>query len=288
MTDTEKKLLNESLSKLYKIDPEKLDSLYNESGELTDFSTIFEADKERVKNFKSEKDDQFKRGIKEGAGKIEKEVKEKYDVDSDLTGVDLINDVIVKQVEEASNSESIKEHPEFLKARDEWERDQKKRDKEWQDRMKNLEGEFSKKELLNEIDSYGLSLLDKEKPILPESPDKQKKWLDVYRGEVRKGNYKKVDNKIIVLNDDGEALKNEHGYTVTLDEHIHGIMEQFFEFEKGTPRSGPGVKPGTGEPPDPELGFTPPKTEDERLQLLRDPEITPELRKKITEYEIKT
>ena len=72
MTPAEQKLLNESLSKLFKIDSEMLASLYNEAGELTDFSRILELDADRIKEYKTQNDSQYKRGIKEGASKIEK------------------------------------------------------------------------------------------------------------------------------------------------------------------------------------------------------------------------
>ena len=101
MTKEEQKILSDSLSKLFKIEPETLASLYNEAGELSDFSKILELDAQRIAKYKSDSDNQYKRGVKEGASKIEKEVKEKFELDSDLLGVDLIDHLVVKKIEEA-------------------------------------------------------------------------------------------------------------------------------------------------------------------------------------------
>ena len=84
MKTEEQKLLHESLSKLYKIEPETIASLYNEAGDLVDFSPILDLDAKRIQKLKSDSDSQYKRGIKEGASKIENAVKEKYEIESDL------------------------------------------------------------------------------------------------------------------------------------------------------------------------------------------------------------
>jgi hypothetical protein len=63
MTKEEQKVLNESLSKLFKLDSETVASLYNEAGELTDFSKILELDRERIQKYKDDNDSQYKRGV---------------------------------------------------------------------------------------------------------------------------------------------------------------------------------------------------------------------------------
>ena len=116
MKADEQTKLNETLSKVFKLDAEKLATLYNEAGELTDLNIVIEADEKRVAKFNTEKTAQYNRGIKEGAGKIEKELKEKFAVDSDLVGVELVDSIVIKQTEEAQErSKDITKHPDYIK-----------------------------------------------------------------------------------------------------------------------------------------------------------------------------
>ena len=77
MTKEESKILNEFLSKTLKIDAEQLATLYNEAGELQGLQIAYDADASRVSKIKTENQNQYNRGLKEGASKIEKEIKSK-------------------------------------------------------------------------------------------------------------------------------------------------------------------------------------------------------------------
>ena len=105
MKAEEQTKLNETLVKVFKLTEEQLSTLYNGDGDLTDLSVVAEADTKRVAKFNTEKTAQYNRGIKEGAVKIEKEIKEKYG-ESDLIGVELMDSIVVKQVEEATKAGS--------------------------------------------------------------------------------------------------------------------------------------------------------------------------------------
>ena len=117
MKAEEQTKLNETLSKVFKLDAEQLATLYNEAGDLTDLTVVTEADTKRVAKFNTEKTAQYNRGIKEGAEKIEKAIKEKYEVESDLIGVELVDQIVLKQIEAVTkaNPKDITKHPEYIK-----------------------------------------------------------------------------------------------------------------------------------------------------------------------------
>ena len=279
MTPAEQKLLNESLSKLFKIDSEMLASLYNEAGELTDFSKILELDADRIKEYKTQNDSQYKRGIKEGASKIEKEIREKYEFDSDLVGVDLIDSLVVKKIEEASQShKDISKHPEYIKLQVSIDKQLKDRDKEWESKLTEKEKEFNKAKLFDRVRDRALANLDSRKPILPEDPRKAQKWKDTYLSELRNGNYMEDGDNIIVLDAEGKPLQTAHGKPVTFDEYEKEIADGYFEYPVAGARSSSGNK-------EQDTGNTGmPKTEEEYVSRLRDPKITPQERIKLTEY----
>jgi hypothetical protein len=285
MTKEEQKILSDSLSKLFKIEPETLASLYNEAGELSDFSKILELDAQRITKYKSDSDNQYKRGVKEGASKIEKEVKEKFELDSDLLGVDLIDHLVVKKIEEAkaAGTKDITKHPEFIKLQVSIDKQLKDRDKVWEDKIEAKEKEYSKAKLFEKVREKALLNLSELNPILPQDVRKAQTWKETFLNELRQASYMEgEDGTLIVLNSEGKPLQTPHGKNVTFDEFSKETADKYFEYPVSEQRSSPGNKP------DPknngQTGFIPPKTAEEYMQRLRDPKITSDQRIQLTEF----
>jgi hypothetical protein len=286
MTTAEQKILNDSLSKLFKIEPETLASLYNDAGELSDFSKILELDAQRITKYKSDSDSQYKRGVKEGASKIEKEVKEKYELDSDLLGVDLVDQLVVKKIEEAkaAGTKDITKHPEYIKLQVSIEKQLKDRDKEWQEKIEAKEREYSKAKLFEKVRDKALLQLSELNPILPTDVRKSQVWKETFLNDLRQASYMEgEDGTLIVLNAEGKPLQTPHGKNVTFDEFAKETADKYFEYPVSQERSSAGLKP------DPknnghDTNFVGPKTQDEYFARLRDPKITPKERIQLTEF----
>jgi hypothetical protein len=286
MTDKEQKILNDSLSKLFKIDLETLASLYNEAGELVNFSKILELDAERIKKYKTESDSQFKRGVKETMVEFEEELKEKYELDSELKlkGVDLIDHLVVKKIEEvkSAGTKDISKHPEMTKARLEWEKEQKKRDEEWQKKIDAKDIEFAQVKLKENVKSRGLAYLDEFKPVLNPDPAKANQWRGVYINELLSYKYQSQDGEDpVALGDDGQPLKDSHGYVRKLKDLSKEVADKYFDYIKAEERNSPGLKEQHGTGGD---GFRPPKDEVELMTRLQDSKITPKERIQLTEF----
>lgn len=282
MTEKEQKLLNESLSMLFKMDPETIASLYNEAGELVDFSKILELDKERIAKYKSESDNQYKRGVKEGATKIEKELKEKYEIDSDLQGIDLVDHLIVQKTEEVktSSSKDVTKHPDYIKLQATIDKQLKDRDREWEAKIEAKDKEFNKVRIFEKVREKALLNLTQSNPILPEDPNKAQLWKDTYLNALRQADYIEDDEgNLIVLNSEGKALQSAHGKNITFEEFVKETADKYFEYPKATDRSSPGLKPQDGNG-----GWNAPRTEEEYIARQKDPKITPDERIKLTEY----
>lgn len=277
MDASEKKILEGFLSKTLKIDTEDMASLYNDAGELTDLSVAERVDADRVKKLKAENADQYKRGVKEGALKIEKAVKEKYAADSDLEGVELIDFIITDKITEAKGStEDITKHPEFLKHQHEWEKQLKAKDKELQAKIEEKEREFNKKTVLSKIEKRALDKLDEMRPILPEDAKKAQRWKDKYLEEFRTFDYQEKDGDFIMLKD-GEPVKDSHGHMVTFDDFARDTAGGYFDFQAADDRSSSGNKTSQNKPP-----VKPPTSDDELYQRMKDAK-TPEERIAIKE-----
>jgi hypothetical protein len=274
MKTEEQKLLHDSLSKLYKIEPETIASLYNEAGDLVDFSPILDLDAKRIQKLKSDSDSQYKRGIKEGASKIENAVKEKYEIESDLQGVELVDFLVVKKTEDVKNSKTdVTKHPDYIKLQVDIEKKLRERDKEWETKLSAREAEINEAKLFEKVSKRALANLKGRNPILPNDPRKAQVWEEVYLSELRKGKYMEGnDDSIIVLNAEGNPLTNTYGKPVTFDEYEKDVADKYFDYPKAEERSSPGNK-------DTIKTFTNvPKTQEEFQARLKDPNITPKER----------
>lgn len=279
MTNEEKKILNEFLSKTLKIDAEDLANLYNEAGDLTGLQIAYDADALRIKKQKDDRDSQYNRGLKEAATKLEKELKTKYEVESELVGVDLVDSIVLSKVEETKGAtKDLSKHPEMLKARAEWEKEQKKRDQDWQDKLEAKDKEFARTILLDKVKTKGSVLLDELKPILPEEPYKAAQWRQVFLNDLLSFDYQEHDGDFIVKDKDGNPLKDAHGYDRKFKEFTKEIADKYFSFEKSEQRSNAGNKDSAGQKP----GM--PKSEEEAYEELKNPNITPERRIEITNF----
>jgi hypothetical protein len=280
MKAEEQTKLNETLSKVFKLDAEQLATLYNEAGDLTDLKAVIDADAERIAKFNKIGKQQLDRGIKEGAEKIERAVKEKYEVESDLIGAELVELIVAKQVEAtAKNTKDITKHPEYIKLETSIEKKLKDRDKDWEKKLEDKEREFNRAKLFEKVRDKALVSLDGRKPILPNDVEKAQVWKETYLNELRQGNYQEGDaGEIIVLDKDGNVMKDKHGNPVTFAEFEKSISDKYFEYQKAEPRTSAGnqtqQQQGQGGEP---------KTKADCITKLKDPKITPEDRKKYTD-----
>jgi hypothetical protein len=278
MKADEQTKLNETLVKVYKLTPEQLSGLYNQDGDLTDLTCVIEADEKRMQKFTTEKTQQLNRGIKEGASKIEKEIKDKYG-ESDLIGVELVDSIVLKQVEEAKVGKDITKHPEYIKLESSVDKRLKDRDKEWEGKFALKESEFKREKLFEKIKDKALVNLETRKPILPNDPKKAQVWKETYLNELKAGNYQESDDGTpIVLDKEGNVMKDSHGNTVTFDEFEKSISDKYFEYPAAQQRSSTGNQSTTQQTGNGEV-----KTKADALTRLKDPKITPEDRKKFTE-----
>jgi len=282
MTADEQTKLNETLVKVFKLTEEQLSQLYNADGDLTDLKIVQEADEKRIAKFTTEKTQQYNRGIKEGAGKIEKEIKEKYSVESDVIGVDLVDSIVSKQVEEATKAgtKDISKHPEYTKLEMSIEKRLKDRDKEWEGKLELKEREFASAKLFDKVKDKALANLDVRKPILPSDPKKAQIWKETFLNDLKTYSFSEgEDGSILVMGKDG-VMKDSHGYSVSFEEFEKSIADKYFEYPVAEGRSSAGNKTPDGKPGQSAGGY---KTKADCLAKLRDPKITPDERKTVTE-----
>lgn len=228
--------------KAFKLTNEDLASLYNEAGELTDFSLIEQKDAERIKKLSTDKTNQYNRGLKEGAEKVEKAIKEKYEVESDLIGVELFDHVIetkLSNVKDKSGTD-IMAHPEVIKLVNQHSKALKDKDKEKEEAVKKIQSEIESNNLFKQVEDSALVRFESLNPILPADAKKAKALKDILVADLKKNKYQKVGDDYVVLNEDGTPLQDEHGHSITFEDHVKGHAERYFDFKAAEDRSSSG------------------------------------------------
>lgn len=280
MNKEEQKVLNEFLSKTLKIDEEGLATLYNEAGDLIDLKIATEADAFRMKKQSEDRTSQYNRGLKEASLKLEKELKSKYEIESDLQGVELVESIVLSKIEETSKDvKDISKHPKMVEARLQWEKEQQKRDKEWEGKLKAKDEEFAVMKIKDKVKTKGLTLLDEFKAIHHDNPVRAQAMRDIYLNELLSKKFIEDENgEPVAIDTDGTPLKNEHGYAIGLKELAKGISDKYYDYQKADARSSAGnTTTGSG-------GNGLPKSVEDAEKELKDLNITPERRIEITKF----
>jgi hypothetical protein len=282
MTEAEQKKLNGFLSKTLKMDDEELASLYNEAGELTSLTAAEQADTARVTKLKEDQASQYKRGQKEVASKMEAQLKDKFGVDSDLTGVELVDFILTTELEKVKGKgdEDITAHPEYLKLKSESDRMLKAKDKEWQKKIEDLELKHARESMFSKVKERAFAELDNLRPILPEDAKKAQKWKEKYIEDFRAYDFTEQDGMIVVLKD-GKPLQDSHGYNKSFADLVKETAAEIFDFQTAESRSSAANQQT-------QSNFAAPRNEDEFIQKMREAK-TPEEQAKVMEsYQSKT
>ena len=276
MTEAEQKKLNGFLSKTLKMDDEELASLYNEAGELTSLTAAEQADTARVTKLKEDQASQYKRGQKEVASKMEAQLKDKFGVDSDLTGVELVDFILTTELEKVKGKgdEDITAHPEYLKLKSESDRMLKAKDKEWQKKIEEIETKHTRESMFAKVKDRAFAELDNLRPILPEDAKKAQKWKEKYIEDLRAYDFTEQDGMYVVLKD-GKPLQDSHGYNKSFADLVKETAAEIFDFQTAESRSSAANQQT-------QSNFAAPRNEDEFIQKMREAK-TPEEQAKVME-----
>lgn len=265
------------LAKTLKFTTEEVASLYNEGGELKDFSLIESRDAERVKKLSTDKQNQYNRGLKEGAEKLERAIKEKYEIDSDLIGVELFDFVIeTKVVTGATGDEDVLKNPEVIKHINQLVtqhgKEKKALLKEMEEKLKNKENEILEANMFKDIEASALVEFESLNPILPEDPKKAKALKDILISELKKYKHSKDKDGFSVLKEDGSVLTDDHGYPVTFQSHVKNIADKYFDFKVAEERSSSG---NTNQNQQTSKKVRLPKDKNDYVEMMKDQTLTP-------------
>lgn len=235
------KLLRALLSKVYKKTDTEIEAILSNTDENAAETDLLEIDRARVSELQKPKPGQtFQDGYKKAKGEVlaqlEKEAKEKFGIDSDAQGLDLIDEIVTAKAGEGVKGDVSKLTTEDLKKLPQYQAIQREHVKqlnqakiEAENRIKEIEAGYKKAEIFGSVAKDARSLLTSLNPVLPKDQkvaDRQiNAFLDTFKGyEWQDQDGVKVPVK------DGQVATDSHGNALTLDDLVKTSAAEWFEF----------------------------------------------------------
>lgn len=298
-----KKIITGFLSRAYKLDDGKLAELLKdgEDGITEDdaITALLELDSTRVATIKKATDTtgKFQEGYakakKEERENFEKEIRERFGIESDTTGVDLIDEIVTTKAEKGGKKgevteDDVKKHPVYQTLETRYKKDIKAKEDEWQAKLTEVETKYKSENTFSTVKSKALTLLDGLKPVLPGNPEiasNQKQW---FIGALKDYQFDIQDGDRVVVMKDGKVVEDGHGNSLDFTDLVKTTASKFFEFQKNNGGSNAGnsneqTPAGGGGGGDYPAGVKKPTNLDELSAILNNQEIKLADRQKVAE-----
>lgn len=245
---THKEFLTAFLGKTLNIPADKVASLLNDEGteiKAEALTELLALDATRVQKFKDDNATHFENGQKKATKELmvdfEKKVKEKYGVNSDKKGDELIDEIITTKSNDKSavDETKVKTHEAYVNMQNELNKKIVETENNWKTKWDTHQKEIAKKEVFSGV-------LKKADTILP--------GFALPENEQLKANQKKLlaldlqeyefepqgDNDFIVKKKDGTLATDEHGNRITYEELVKTTASKYWLPINGRNKQGAG------------------------------------------------
>lgn len=220
---------------------------------------------------------------KETAESFEKKLKELVGEESDLQGAEAYVEAIKTQMQTIKKSKpegyNFKADPEFIAYEQKLrEAEKAKADElvaEWQGKYNNLATEVENGKINGKLEAKAREFWATRKPAIQDPTILENQFQEFKRRVLSSANMKVIEGNLVLLNGEGELLKNEFGHPVDLDQVFTNQFVGYIPETVQTPRSSSGLTPEES------AKVTMPKTMEELDKIVNDMSIPLETRNKI-------
>lgn len=193
-------------------------------------------------------DDGYKAAERIVKTEFEKELKEKFAVDVDKQGVELVEAIVTAKTPKgtALTDDQVKTSKPYLDLMESIPtkvQEAVKAEKAQFDSYKQLQ---ERKETIAAVKTEFLKLFDAEKVILPADAAKAERQKNLVLKEIEAGNYRMDSGRVIMLNEKGVEEIDEQGHRKDFTAFAKSIITSTFEVAVADPKNSPGKKPGEG------------------------------------------
>lgn len=234
------------ISKAYKMDDGKIAEIFDAENATNESiaAALLAEDTQRVSLLKkqnADNKDSFNQGYakatKEQRAAFEKEIKEAFELESDTTGIDLINEIITAKAPAGGKGaaeitdDDVKKHTVYQTM----ERNFKKQLKEATDanaaKVEELEKGYKRNETFYGVREKADAFLAALKPILPNSANVATTIKNQFFNELKGYDYEQQADGSFIVTKDGKVLEDAHGHTKSFEDVVKGLASNYFEFE---------------------------------------------------------
>lgn len=234
------KLLRALLAKAYKKQETEIDQILSETTDDNAGETaVIGWDTSRVAEIKkpvpgSTFQDGYAKAKKEVLTTLESELKAKYSIEDDATGIDLIELAIQNQTGDASKltEDQVRKHPLFLTFERDMKKQLKDKDAEITNKVAEVEGKFKRNETLNAVKGEALKFLDPLKPVLPGTPTVANTIKSNFLKEFEAFDFEKQTDGRFLAMKDGKVYTDAHGNSLYLEDLVKATAPNYFEFQQ--------------------------------------------------------
>ena len=298
-----KAIITGLLSKAYNFDNGKIAELFKDGEtELSEqqqteiLNKILEIDAQRVENIKKsvDKKDAFQDGFKKAKSEVltdfEKGLKEKFGVESDKTGLELVEELVSKKSEGGQGGDLTEDAIKRSKVFQDMESNLKKQittvKTEYETKINEIQDGYKAEQTFSNVSQKALQIFNGLNPILPQNKTVADNQVKFFVNSLKDFKFDVQDERIVVMDKDGKVLEDGHGNSRSFEDIVKETASGLFEFKANNGGSGSGNggqgQGGSGS----SYAGNVPKTFEELEKVMSDTSISIEDRSNImAEYE---
>ena len=298
-----KTIITGLLSKAYNFDNGKIAELFKDGEtELSEqqqteiLNKILEIDAQRVENIKKsvDKKDAFQDGFKKAKSEVltdfEKGLKEKFGIESDKTGLELVEEVVSKKSEGGQGGDITEDAIKRSKVFQDMESNLKNQIKtvktEYETKINEIQDGYKAEQTFSNVSQKALQIFNGLNPILPQNKTVADNQVKFFVNTLKDFKFDVQDERIVVMDKDGKVIEDGHGNSRSFEDIVKETASGLFEFKANNGGSGSGNggqgQGGSGS----SYAGNVPKTFEELEKVMSDTSISIEDRSNImAEYE---
>lgn len=236
------------LTTFYKQSKEQVAEILKDGATPAEILSSIEAlDKVRVKSITTTAENgKYQEGYKKAKGEertaVETELKAHYGIESDLKGTELVDFIAAEKAKEsgATTEDAIKKTPTYQALESKYKKEITDTKKTYEDKIKEIETGYKTELSFNEISANSLSHLNGLNPVIAKTAAVAETHRKNFLNEMKNYSYEKQGDTFLVSSKDGKLLQDEHGHTISYEDHVKKIAGNHFEFAANNGGENPG------------------------------------------------
>ena len=298
-----KTIITGLLSKAYNFDNGKIAELFKDGEtELSEdqqkeiLQKLLDEDAKRVEAIKKSVDTKpaFQDGFKKAQGEIltkfEKDLKEKFGLESDKMGLELVEELVSKKSEGGQGGDltedAIKRSKVFQDMESNLKKQIKQTETDFQNKINEIQDGYKAEQTFSNVSQKALQIFNGLNPILPQNKTVADNQVKFFVNTLKDFKFDVQDERIVVMDKDGKVLEDGHGNSRSFEDIVKETASGLFEFKANNGGSGSGNggqgQGGSGS----SYAGNVPKTFEELEKVMSDTSISIEDRSNImAEYE---